>query len=110
MPYILRNERGKIAALFGNADPDRGATEELPPDDPEVNQFLGSTGVVAEAMEDLSLSDAEMARVTEDLVYALISKGILLFTDLPPTARRFRTSVFPLICQTIQRCWIHLLF
>jgi len=88
MPYILRDPQGKITALFSQADPTRGVTEELSPDNPEVNQFLGDCGETAEALQELSVSDADMARVTEDLVYALISKGVLLFTDLPAPARR----------------------
>lgn len=88
MPYILRDTEGKIAALFGQADPTRGVTEELPSDSPEVNRFLGGGGETSEARQELSVSDADMARVTEDLVYALIAKGILLFTDLPAPARR----------------------
>lgn len=88
MPYILRDTQGKITALFGQADPTHGVTEELPPDNPEVNQFLDGVGESAEAMQELTVSDADMARVTEDLVYALISKGVLLFTDLPAPARR----------------------
>ena len=35
----------------------------------------------------LSVSDLGMARVTEDLIDALIERGILPFTDLPPQAQ-----------------------
>jgi hypothetical protein len=31
----------------------------------------------------LALSDAELARVTEDLITVLVRKGAILFTDLP---------------------------
>jgi len=88
MPYILRDPEGKIAALFAQADPTRGVSEELPADNPEVNRFLGVGGETAESLQELSTSDADMARVTEDLVYALIARGVLLFTDLPVPARR----------------------
>lgn len=36
-----------------------------------------------ELIEALAQSDAELARVTEDLVSVLVSKGVILFTDLP---------------------------
>lgn len=88
MPYVLRDQNGKIAALFGEPDPRRGVTEELPPDNPEVTEFLDSASVAGEAAQRLSMSDIEMARVAEDLIYSLIDKGVLLFTDLPPAARR----------------------
>ncbi|MBO9678482.1 hypothetical protein [Paenacidovorax monticola] len=32
-------------------------------------------------------SDADLARVTEDLVNLLVQKGVILFTDLPPGAQ-----------------------
>ncbi len=35
----------------------------------------------------LSESDADLARVTEDLVNLLVQKGVILFTDLPPAAQ-----------------------
>ncbi len=88
MPYILRDQEGRVSAVFSRADPNRGATEEVPPGDPEVSRFLGSNGLAAEVMEELAETDRNMARITEDLVQALVSKGLILFTDLPHAARR----------------------
>jgi len=36
----------------------------------------------------LAASDADIARVTEDLIELLISKNIILFTDLPEAVQR----------------------
>ena len=36
----------------------------------------------------LASSDAELARVTEDLIGLLIQKGTILFTDLPDVVQR----------------------
>ncbi len=94
MPYVLRDRNGSITELFGEPDPTRGVTEQLPSDNPEVIRFLGGTGgaggasIAEEAVQQLAVSDGDMARVTEDLITVLIDKGVLLFTDLPPAARR----------------------
>jgi hypothetical protein len=34
-------------------------------------------------IQALAASDAELARVTEDLITVLVKKGAILFTDLP---------------------------
>ncbi len=91
MPYVLRDRNGRIAGLFGEPDPTRGVTEQLPSDNPEVIRFLGGTGgagIAEEAVQRLAASDGDMARVTEDLITVLIDKGVLAFTDLPAAARR----------------------
>jgi hypothetical protein len=88
MPYIMRDANGRIAALFAEADPTCGLTEELPCDHPEVTRFLGSNGSKSELIEQLAVSDRDMVRVVEDLIHALIAKGVILFTDLPGPARR----------------------
>ena len=87
MPYVLHDQSGKVAALFEAPDPGRGVTEELPPNDPEVVRFLGGAGMTDEAVKRLSRTDADMARVTEDLIYILIDKSVFMLTDLPSEAR-----------------------
>ena len=41
----------------------------------------------AAARAELAATDAGMARIAEDLITALISKGVLAEADLPPSAR-----------------------
>ena len=41
----------------------------------------------AEARAELAATDAGMARIAEDLITALISKGVLAEADLPQSAR-----------------------
>lgn len=43
--------------------------------------------VVEKVLADLNTSDAQMARVTEDLISLLINKNIILFTDLPSSVQ-----------------------
>ena len=40
-----------------------------------------------QAKAELRESDSDMARIAEDLITALISKGVLAEADLPPSAR-----------------------
>ncbi len=87
MPYVLHDQSGKVAALFEAPDPGRGVTEELSPNDPEVVRFLGGAGMTDEAVKRLSRTDAEMARVTEDLIETLIEKNVIMLTDLPRPAQ-----------------------
>ena len=82
MPYVRRNAEGAIVALLAEAEPD--AAEFVPSGDAEVLAFLG-IGADAAAFGTL---DADFIRVTEDLIYTLIEKGLLQFTDLPPDAQR----------------------
>src|SRR5687768_10222157 len=82
MPYVRRNAEGSIVALLAEEEPD--AKELLPSSHIEVIAFLGG-GSDAAAFGSL---DADFVRVTEDLIYTLIEKGLLQFTDLPPDAQR----------------------
>ncbi len=82
MPYVRRNSEGTITALLAEAAPDAG--EQLPPNHVEVLAFLGLSGAAA----TFGALDADFVRVTEDLIYTLIEKGLLQFTDLPADAQR----------------------
>lgn len=79
MPYVRRNAEGRITALL--AEPEPGADESLPAGHADVLAFLGGAGA-------FSALDADFVRVTEDLIYTLIDKGLLQFTDLPVDAQR----------------------
>lgn len=73
MPFVARDADGNIV-LVQDAPSDE-ATEEIAADDPQVVDFL------------LRQTDAEMARITEDLIETLIEKNAILLTDLPPAAQ-----------------------
>jgi hypothetical protein len=82
MPYVRRNAEGRIVALLAEPAPD--AAELLPSHHIEVLAFLGVSGDAGA----FGALDADFVRVTEDLIYTLIEKGLLQFTDLPPDAQR----------------------
>jgi len=82
MPYARRNAEGSIVALF--AEPTLDAIEFLPSNDAQVRSFLLPTAQESTFAE----LDADFIRVTEDLIYTLIDRGVLQFTDLPADAQR----------------------
>ncbi|RZL01457.1 MAG: hypothetical protein EOP36_11565 [Rubrivivax sp.] len=83
MPYVLRSPDGQIVSLHRDAEE---VAEFLPPDDPQVLSFL-SGGEGAPAQQFASL-DADLVRVLEDLIDALIQRNILMVTDLPVQAQQ----------------------
>lgn len=85
MPYVQRSNDGSIMLLLDAPNPE--ALEHLEPDDPEVLSHLERT-VRAEGLKhDLQASDADMARVVEDLIALLIAKGVIDTVELPKAAR-----------------------
>src|SRR5689334_4688959 len=84
MPYALRHPDGQISSL--HRDPQAGA-EFLAHDDPQVRAFLGGGDENEQARQFASL-DADLVRVLEDLIDALIQRNVLMVTDLPVQAQQ----------------------
>lgn len=88
MPYVSRNATGSVSGIFLSSHPQ--AMESLPSDHPDIVQFFGDDLpkiLGNSALMDLTRSDIEFIRVIEDVIDLLISKDILMFTDLPEKAR-----------------------
>lgn len=89
MPYVQRNEAGEIVAL--TAQPVGGSDAFLMPDDPEILLFLAHAGAnsIGRDMQNLELltDDLKLIRVIEDLIDLLTSKGVILFSELPPAVQ-----------------------
>lgn len=81
MPYVLRNPDGQIVSL--HRVPQTGC-DYLRPDDPQVQAFL----VGDEPAQQFASLDADLVRVLEDLIDALIQRNILTVTDLPTQAQQ----------------------
>lgn len=86
MPYIKRDDRGGVAAVYRH--PVESGLEEVADDNPELLEFLKLTGWDAEANKEFLESDLGLARVLEDLIDALIHNKVMQFTDLPPAAQK----------------------
>ncbi|WP_028585983.1 hypothetical protein [Desulfogranum mediterraneum] len=85
MLFVERDEHGAIVAIRqGTAGADREPVSFL---DDEVLSFLKESGELDALSQMLALSDNSLIRVLEDLVDLLISKKIILFTDLPQEAQ-----------------------
>ncbi|BFM11182.1 hypothetical protein R50072_13350 [Simiduia litorea] len=82
MPYVKRDSAGRIVSLHGSAEE---AGEQLSASHPEVERFLAQTTMPTPDAYKRALaeSDQDIARITEDLIHLLISKNLILFTDLP---------------------------
>ena len=81
MPYIERNNSGDIIALTQSAS--HSDQEHLMPTHADVIEFLAMSGESSLSKHALAESDADVARVTEDLIHLLVQKNHILFTDLP---------------------------
>lgn len=84
MPYILRDETGKLSKISARSI--HGA-ELVPHSHPEVVEFLKTHGQdpknVEDALGELRRTDAEMSRAVEDVIMALLKKNLLKMSDLP---------------------------
>lgn len=86
MPYISRDESGRITGVFEHAE--AGTAEEVRADDPELMSFLATQGLSSpDALRQLlAESDLRMVRLVDDLIDLLIDKGVIKYTDLPQAA------------------------
>jgi hypothetical protein len=84
MPYILRDEHGKIAKISVRSI--HGA-ELVSHSHPEVVEFLKKHGQDPKQIEDslgeLRRTDAEMSRAVEDVIMVLLRKNVLKMSDMP---------------------------
>lgn len=88
--FVQRNAAGQVQGLLRRSlDPIEvasGQWQAADPADPAVDAFARSLSseLVANPM---ALTDADLARVTEDLIDVLIDRGVIQFTDLPVAAQ-----------------------
>lgn len=83
MPYVMRDDQGKIIAV--SQVQDEVLHEQLPGSDPELIGFLNSVG---DTTVSLGATDQGFVRVLEDLINVLVEKDVILFADLPEDARK----------------------
>lgn len=85
MLYAIRNEEGRIVSL---SETHTSGAEAVDIKNKEVLEFLSINDDEFSAEEFLEQSDTAVARIFEDLVDVLISKNIIMFTDLPEMAQK----------------------
>ena len=96
MPYVARNKRGTIIAVF--KEENDCARENVSPEDQELQLFLGQNSLADKARQRVSgrsrlhqalrQSDADFVRVLDDLITVLLNKGTIVYTDLPAEAQQ----------------------
>ena len=84
MFYVQRDANGCLLRVQAAPFPEADATVEA--DDQEVQAWFANQAVES-SIQQLKQSDAEMIRVLEDLIHALISKNVIRITDLPAAAQ-----------------------
>jgi hypothetical protein len=86
MPYVVRDESGKIKGIFAEATAE--ATEEISADDTDLVRFLGELGLASPGAirQLLAESDMRMVRLVDDLIDVLLEKTLIKITDLPAAA------------------------
>lgn len=86
MVYVQRDTDGRLLRV--EYDPFEGMTETLAAESDELLKWLAAQEEVRQRLDSLKSSDLELVRVLEDVVTALVAKGVIMYTDLPEAARR----------------------
>ena len=81
MPYVKRNNEGKIEAISLVAS--EHCPEFIEPDSEELKISLAILSSSAEALA----SDLAMVRVIEDLIDILLAKSLITINDLPQSVQ-----------------------
>lgn len=84
MPYVGRDENGRIILVSATPRPD--ANEPLGADAAELWSSLFDSS--SKGDDALARSDQELIRVVEDIINTLIDKNLIRFTDLPDAAQQ----------------------
>ena len=83
MPFIKRDESGKIDAVSINESAD--FAEFVDAESAELEVFLENARPSADSLRE---SDSDLVRVLEDLIEMLTAKGVIMFTELPESAQQ----------------------
>lgn len=80
MVFIHRNTEGFIDAVSRHETAE--CAELIDPDNPEVLAYFASI-----MGENFYASDFQFIRVIDDLIHLLVSKKVIMFTELPPAVQ-----------------------
>lgn len=85
MLYALRNTEGRIVSL---SETMQEGAEPADLKNPDVLAFLSVNDDTVSPDAYLGHSDLAIARIVEDLIELLVSRNLIIFTDLPDAAQR----------------------
>lgn len=80
MVYIQRNADGEIVAVSREQTAD--CDKPIESDNPELLAYFASI-----MSSDFFASDLQFIRVIDDLIHLLVSKKVIMFTELPPAVQ-----------------------
>ena len=83
MPFIKRDESGKIDAVSINESVD--FAEFVDAESAKLEVFFENARPSADSLRE---SDSDLVRVLEDLIEMLTAKGVIMFTELPESAQQ----------------------
>lgn len=84
MPYLLRNQAGKVVAVSQTQAQSDG-WEEVAVD---AKDYLDYLNTALQAADEFRETDIQLARVLEDLIAILIERDFIRFTDFPEAAQK----------------------
>lgn len=84
MIYLERDTQGKIIALRREYTPGMECRQSV---DNEILEFLGHQKTDDAVLQILAATDVGIMRILEDLINLLISKNIIMSTELPEEAQ-----------------------
>ena len=89
MPYVVRDKNGCVVSIVAQPNGSGAAAE---PAENEVRAHFDrertdKERTARELQEVLVASDLGFVRVLEDLISALLDKGVIMLTDLPEAAQ-----------------------
>ena len=82
MPFVQRDSAHRIVAV---SQLPQDGMEPVAADDRELVEFLAT---LHDEASRISATDQDFVRVLEDVVELLVSRGVILFTDLPDSAQQ----------------------
>lgn len=83
MLFAERDENGKITAIRNSAE----STDGQKLTEKEIAEFLSQSGDASSYQNALALLDSGLVRVLDDLIDILVSKNVIMLTDLPEGAQ-----------------------
>ena len=87
MLYVERNEKGEIVSVR-RKDGDTPDSEAKQAVDEEILDFLSNNAAEDSIFHLLDASDIGIVRVLEDLIDLLVSKNLIMFSELPVQAQK----------------------
>ena len=85
MFYVERNQQGQIVAVRRDANvPGMESKESV---DDEIIEFLGREETNDSIKHILASTDVGVMRILEDLIHLLVTKNIIMSTELPEDAQ-----------------------